>query len=146
MNLGLRSCAIRTAHLAVAALIATAAQGAPLVLSCKVESGAGSPDAPMQIMIDEEKGIVIYNYQWVGPNPKKQVNVDGRHGTIDQSMKVTANNSKFLVASSFNGTFVITKEDARFAYAYAMPFPSNAGNWIALGNTHMGSCVKSPFN
>jgi len=130
---------ITTAWIAIGIL---AARAEPLILNCEIESGAPEGYRSIQIMIDEAEKVVVYNYQLLKGRGYVQKSGDG---TIDMSMKVEINNNDFILANDATGAIVITKRDGKFVKAWAMPVPTNDGNWEAFGNTHWGKCIKSPF-
>src|SRR5207249_657060 len=95
-----------------------------------------------QVMIDEDKKIIIYDFQLIGSNPRRQVGPDEY---VDISMKITLNNKQLIMANDISGAFLMTKHDGRFVKAYVTPVPTHDGNFAALGNTHWGTCIRSPF-
>ncbi|WP_316978870.1 hypothetical protein [Shumkonia mesophila] len=136
---------IVSAWLAVLGVVASTAyaDAKRIVLNCTIEEGAPQAYRSIQIMIDENIGIVIYNYQLVGDNYNREINKDT---FIDLSMKISINDSKFMLANNSSGAFVITKHDGRFVHAFVTPIPAKDGNWVAFGNTHWGTCARSPFD
>ena len=132
------------------------AEAKQIVLNCEIESGAPERYRSTQIMIDEDAGFVIYNFQHhKGSGPLRKFRVEGpllegepREIIIDVSMKITESNDWYMLANDDKGAFVITKHDGRFAYSFVIAFPTNddAGIWIPFGNTHLGTCAKSPFD
>lgn len=119
------------------------AEAGRIVLNCMIEEGAPEAYRSIQIMIDEDQGIVIYNYQLIGHDHKREIQKDT---FIDISMKISINDSNFILANDSSGAFVITKHDGRFVHSFVMPIPTKDGNWVAFGNTHWGMCSKSPFD
>ncbi len=131
------------AHVTLIAFSFSGAQAKPNVLNCEIKEGAPKEYRSLQIMIDEAAGIVIYHFQLVGTDPKRQVGPDQY---VDLSMKITMKNDKMIMANDESGAFVMTKHDGKFVKASVMLVPLPNGNFAALGNTHWGTCVKSPFH
>jgi len=121
----------------------TVVQAKPLVLNCEISEGAPAAYRSMQIMIDEENRILVYNYQLVGPNWKKPIGTEGNY--IDFSMKITSNSSKIIEANTSSAVFLMTKADAKFVTASVLPFPLTNGTVFALSYTQEGKCTKNPF-
>jgi hypothetical protein len=115
------------------------------VLNCKIEEGAPKGSDTTQIMIDEEKGVVIYHYQWIGPDHIRTIQRDGQTLYIDTSMKITIKDARFIKANDESGAFVITKHDGRFVHAFVTPVPLPAGEFFAFGNVHSGVCSLNPW-
>lgn len=130
------------------------AEAKQIVLNCEIESGASERYRSTQIMIDEDAGFVIYNFQYhKGSGPLRKFRMEGpllegepREITLDVSMKITVSNDWFILANDNNGAFVITKHDGRFAHSFVTPLSTNDGIWITFGNTHLGTCGRSPFD
>lgn len=80
----------------VALLIAVNATAESIILDCKVVEGGPKKDHPIQIMIDEEGKLLVYNYQLLGSDFRRRV---GPNQFIDLSMKITAGNGKFILAN-----------------------------------------------
>ena len=145
-----------TAWVAALAVVVPAAnaEAKQIVLNCEIEEGASQGQLSTQIMIDEDDGIVIYHFQYhKGSGPLRKLQLESplpegvpREKIIDVSMKITMNNDNFIMANDHSGAFVITKHDGRFVYSFVTPVPTKDGNWFAFGNTHWGTCVKSPFD
>jgi hypothetical protein len=134
--------------LAVVALPAKA-EAKPISLNCNIEEGASVADKYTQITIDEDAGTVIYNSHLTGPDPIKEYQVKGpipKEIKIDVSMKITANNEKFIYANDKQSVFILTKHDGQFAYSFVTAVPVSEGNFLAFGNTHSGTCVNSLFD
>ena len=132
-------------------LQADKAEAKRIILNCEIEGGYGST----QIMIDEKEGIVIYHFQYLtGPGPLQKFQYKGplpkgvtsKDEFIDVSMKITINTENFILANDESSAFIITKHDGRFVKAFVTPVPMGDGEWFAFGNTHEGTCVKSPFD
>lgn len=109
----------------------------------------------LQIYINEDKGYVLYNaqtrdnydrtreYQVVGSassNSAKKTNI------IDEGIDITENNSSFIIARDDRGTFVFTKKNLRYAYAWAQLVPDRNGEIFAFANSHIGACQVNPFS
>jgi len=118
--------------------------GREIVLNCEIEEGGPQQYRSIQIMIDEHRGIVIYNFHLPAMNDFNPVRRSGP-GYIDLSMKITMNDEKLIMANDDSGAFVMRKHDGRFVKAFVTPVPTKDGSWFALGNTHSGKCVKNPF-
>jgi hypothetical protein len=119
-----------------------------VVLNCEIEEGAPEDYRATKIMIDETNGFVIYHFQHHNSSdPTRTIELeDGNKGEVDFSMKITINNSRFIMADDMNGAFIITKHDGRFVHAFVNSIPLNDGNFVAFGNVHWGTCAKSPFD
>jgi hypothetical protein len=129
----------------IVSLCSVAAQSAtsdakPIVLNCEIHEGAAEGYRSVQIMVDEENGIVIYNYERIGPEYKRKT----EKGYIDLSMKISFSDDKQISANDNSGAFIMTKQDAKFAKAWVIGVPLN-GSVFPWGNVHLGSCVKNPF-
>ena len=131
------------------------AEAKRIVLNCDIEEGSSQPYDSTQIMIDEDKGIVIYHFQFLtGPGPLQKFRVEGplpegvtsRDMFIDRSMKITINTKNMIQVNDASGALIITKHDGRFVHAFVTPIPTKDGNWVAFGNNHWGTFAKSPFD
>lgn len=138
------------------------ADPARMVLNCKIEYGA--PERLMQIMIDADAKIVIYDYQnfkdqpnfkekfyFKGkdqPRPVLEFKLDdGQTVYGDISMNITTNDKQRVQANDDSGAVLITKHDGRFARSWVIPVPAKSGkDFVAFGNTHLGTCSRSPFD
>jgi len=152
----IRNALIALALVATLAVVLQAgkAEAKRIVLNCDIEEGLAQLDST-QIMIDEDKGIVIYHFQYLkGPGPLQKFRIEGplpegvtsRDMLIDQSMKITINTKNMIQANDASHVFIITKHDGRFVYAFVTPIPTKDGNWFAFSNTLRGTCTKSPFD
>jgi hypothetical protein len=117
-----------------------------LVLNCQITEGVSEPYRSPKILIDEDEGIVVYNFrEKLGVKLTVQ-REDCKDCYVDLSMKITIKNEKVLVANSDTSVFVMTKHDGKFVHSFVTPFPLPDGNYTALGNTLLGTCAKTPFN
>jgi hypothetical protein len=128
------------------------ARAAPKVLDCHIEEGAPNGSADTQVMVDEDKKIIVYNYQFLKNGNEKNGryivefnSVDGKKSEYDASMKIVIDNNDFIEASSADGSLIITKKDARLVYAFVTPVQGSDGGWTAYGNVHWDRCSTSPF-
>ena len=123
--------------------------GKELILNCEIEEGAPARYASTKILIDEERGIVVYHFNLEGKdlNPLRLTIDDtgAARGYFDLSMKISISTPQFLMANDIEGAFLITKRDGKFVHAFVSPFHANDGNVYAMANTHWGTCSKSPF-
>jgi hypothetical protein len=130
----------------------------PMVLNCGVEEGGPKDGNDIQILIDMDQKIVVYNYQMIKHGKIEngryivKFKVEGQpegsaseEQALDMSMKISIDTKDFLQADDVGGAIIITKHDARFVKAYVTPVQGNDGRWIALGNVHWGKCNQSPF-
>jgi hypothetical protein len=99
-------------------------------------------------MIDEEKAIVIDNFQSNKgvTHFQKFRSQSGDEVTLDISLKITVKSAQLILAHDDNGAILITKDDGKFVRSFVTPFPLNDGKWVAFGNTLWGTCTRSPFN
>lgn len=119
--------------------------GHEIVLSCEIEEGVPKGSESIQIMVDESRGIVVYNFHLPSIREFNPIRKIGNN-YIDLSMKITLHNDAVIQASDTNGVFAITKSDGKFVYSFVSPFPLNNGEWLAFGNTHRGKCARSAFD
>jgi hypothetical protein len=125
---------------------ATNAEAKQLVLTCQITQGASEPYRSAKILIDEDAGIVVYDFNEKFGVKLKLESKDCNGCYADLSMKITMKNEKVLVANNTTSAFVMTKHDGKFVHSFVTPLPLPDGNYAALGNTLWGACAKSPFN
>ena len=65
---------------------------------------------------------------------------------MNTSMQITTANDNFIIANDQSGAFSINKRDGTFSKSFVSPVPLKNGQWFVFGNTHSGTCAKSPFN
>src|SRR5258708_4316902 len=111
----------------------TDADAKQLILNCQITKGV-SPDRSPKILIDEEAGTVVYNF-----NEKLGVGLimlhEGCKGCyVNLSLKITTKNEKVLVANDPASVFVMTKHDGKFVHSFVAPFPLPDGDFLAFGN------------
>ena len=143
----LRNTMSKTALAATLAMVVFTAnaEAKQIVLNCEIEGGYQTT----QIMIDDDKGIVIYHFQYHNSSDslRKFQSKDGKEIIVDMSMKITLNNDNFIMANNDSGLFLITKHDGRFVHPFVLPLPqTSSSGYSAFDNTHRGKCSKGPFD
>lgn len=119
--------------------------GRELVLACEIKEGSIPGYKSIQIMVDEQRGIVIYNFQMPASNdlnPIRKIN----ENYIDMSMKIVSTSDNIITATDLNGILAINKRDGKFVHSYVTSIPTKNGSLVSVPNTHSGTCAKSPFN
>jgi hypothetical protein len=124
----------------------TYADAKQLVLNCQITAGVPEPYRSRKIMIDEDAGIVVFDFnEKVGVKLlMESENCKGCYA--DLSMKITLKNEKLLLANNNYSAFAMTKHDGKFVKSSVMPVPLPNGDFAVLGDTLWGTCSKGPFN
>jgi hypothetical protein len=138
--------------LVILVLNATQAEAKRLVLNCQITKGASAERSP-KILIDEDAGIVVYNFNESGFTIiARSQGCPGCYTNLD--MKITMKNEKVLMAANdpkdekelIATAFVMTKHDGKFVHSFVATSPLPDGNFLAVGHTLWGTCAKSPFD
>ncbi len=99
------------------------------VLVCDIEQTGYEP---IKILIDEQNGVVVYNYQY--------------KYSVDFPLHITLNNDDMIIANDNSTVILITKNDANFAVGWITPFPKSDGTFGVFSNALNGRCSVSPFD
>lgn len=142
MTPALRACAA----LAILVTSVTDAETKQLVLNCQITEGGSERYLSTKILIDEDAGIVVYNYNEKTGTKLATPSEDCKGCYVDLTMKITMKNEKALLANDTTSAFVMTKRDGKFVHSFVSLLPLPDGNFLAFGNTLWGTCAKSPFD